>query len=43
MQVPVLEHVNLEPLVEDGIDYNQAIQHNLLFATIGKEKAAMVP
>ncbi len=42
MQIPILEHVNLEPLVEDGIDYRQAIKHGLLFATIGKEKIAVV-
>jgi len=43
MQLPILEHVNLEPLIEDGIDYRQALKHGLLFATIGKEKAAILP
>jgi len=42
MQLPILEHVNLEPLIEDGIDYRQAMKHGLLFATIGKEKAAIL-
>ena len=42
MQLPTLEHVNLEPLIEDGIDYRQAVKHGLLFATIGKEKAAIL-
>ena len=42
MQLPILEHVNLEPLIEDGIDYRQALKHGLLFATIGKEKAAIL-
>lgn len=42
MQIPVLEHVNLEPLVQEGIDYTQALKNNLLFASIGKEKAAIV-
>jgi len=42
MQIPVLEHVNLEPLVEEGIDYAAALKSNLLFASIGKEKAAIV-
>ena len=42
MQIPVLEDVNLEPLAEDNIDHNQALQHNLLFSTIDKEKVAIV-
>ncbi len=42
MKLPVLEHVNLEPLVEDGIDYSAALKNHLLFANIGKEKAAIV-
>ena len=42
MQLPILEHVNLEPLIEDSIDFRQALKHNLLFATIGKEKVAIV-
>jgi len=42
MKLPVLEDINLEPLVEEGIDINQALQYNLLFSTIGKEKVAIV-
>ena len=42
MKLALLEDVNLEPLIEDGIDYSQALKHNLLFATIGREKAAIV-
>ncbi len=42
MQLPILEHVNLEPLIEDGIDYRQALKHGLLFATVGKEKVAIL-
>ncbi len=42
MKLPILEHVNLEPLIEDGFDYTSSTKHNLLFANIGKEKAAIV-
>ncbi len=42
MHLPVLEHVNLEPLIEDDIDFRQALKHGLLFAKIGREKAAIV-
>ena len=42
MQLPVLEHVNLEPLIEEDIDFRQALKHGLLFAKIGREKAAIV-
>ena len=42
MQLPILEHVNLEPLIEDNIDFRQALKHNLLFSTLGREKVAIV-
>ncbi len=42
MKLPILEHVNLEPLIEEGIDYKSAIKNHLLFANIGREKAAIV-
>jgi len=42
MKLPLIEDVNLDPLIEEGIDYSTAIKHNLLFATIGKEKVAIV-
>ena len=42
MQIPVLEDVNLEPLATEPIDYSAALKSNLLFALIGKEKAAIV-
>ncbi len=40
MQLPILEDVNLEPLIEDDIDFRQALKHNLLFAKIGRDKIA---
>ncbi len=42
MRLPLIEDVNLDPLIEEGIDYSTAIKNNLLFATIGKEKVAIV-
>ncbi len=42
MKLPILEDINLEPLVEDGLDINQALKHDLLFSTIGKEKVAIL-
>ncbi len=40
MQLPILEDVNLEPLIEENIDFRQALKHNLLFAKIGEDKIA---
>jgi len=42
MKLPLIEDVNLDPLVEEGIDYSSAIKNSLLFATIGNEKVAIV-
>jgi len=42
MKLPLIEDVNLDPLVEEGIDYSAALKNHLLFATIGKEKVAIV-
>jgi general secretion pathway protein E len=42
MKLPLIEDVNLDPLIEEGIDYSAALKNNLLFATIGKEKVAIV-
>jgi len=42
MRLPILEHVNLDPLIEDNIDIRQALKHGLLFAKIGNEKIAVV-
>jgi general secretion pathway protein E len=42
MQLPILEDINLEPLVEEDIDFRQALKHNLLFSTLGKEPIAVV-
>ncbi len=42
MKLPLIEDVNLDPLIEEGIDYSRAIKNGLLFATIGKEKVAIV-
>jgi len=42
MQLPILENINLEPLLEEGIDFRQALKHNLLFTTLGREPIAVV-
>jgi general secretion pathway protein E len=42
MQLPILEDINLEPLIEEDIDFRQALKHNLLFSTLGKEPIAVV-
>jgi general secretion pathway protein E len=42
MKLPILEDINLDPLIEEGIDVNQALKYNLLFSKIGTEKAAIV-
>jgi len=42
MQLPILEDINLEPLTEEGIDFRQALKHNLLFTTLGREPIAVV-
>jgi general secretion pathway protein E len=42
MHLPILENVNLEPLIEDEIDIQQALKNNLLFSKIGNEKIALV-
>ena len=42
MQLPILEDINLEPLVEEDIDFRQALKHNLLFTTLGREPIAVV-
>ncbi|NPA28396.1 MAG: type II/IV secretion system protein [Epsilonproteobacteria bacterium] len=41
MQLPILENVNLEPLIEEGVNISQALKHNLLFSKIGNEKIAV--
>jgi len=42
MQLPMLEDVNLEPLVEEEINFKEALKHNLLFSTINDQKVAIV-
>ncbi len=42
MKLPSLEDINLEPLIDENIDINQAIKHNLLFSKIGNENVAIV-
>ncbi len=42
MRLPLIEDVNLDPLIEEGIDYSTALKHNLLFSRIGNEKVAIV-
>jgi len=42
MQLPMLEDVNLEPLVEEEINFKEALKHNLLFSTINGQKVAIV-
>jgi len=42
MQLPILEDINLEPLIEEGLDFRQALKHNLLFTTLGREPIAVV-
>ncbi len=42
MQLPMLEDVNLEPLIEEEIDFKEALKHNLLFSSINGQKIAVV-
>jgi len=42
MQLPILEDINLEPLLDDDIDFHQALKHDLLFTTHAREPIAVV-
>jgi general secretion pathway protein E len=42
MQFPSLRDVNLEPIIEEGVNHKIATKHHLLFATLNEEKACIV-
>jgi len=42
MQLPILEDINLDPYVEDGVDFASALKHDLLFTKLGNEPIVVV-